>query len=134
MYTFQDIQHLLWKKWGKGKTLFFNEPKNILYNFRFTLMPDILYAKIVKKYQCFSQCTLYKYNLNAGILMWYCFLFLNHVHLLCLFLLLLSWAMRRREAPSHKAKLFILPAAGVVYFFTMFVYPQNLLSPTIRDL
>ena len=52
--------------------------------------------------------------------------------------------MRRREAPSHKAKLFILPTAGVVYFFTMFeeiqsdiqsfVYPQNLLTPTIRDL
>ena len=46
--------------------------------------------------------------------------------------------MRRREAPSHKAKLFILPAAGVVYFLTMFlclfVYPQNLLAPTIRDL
>ena len=28
----------------------------------------------------------------------------------------LSWAMRRRQAPSHKAKLFILPCSRVVLF------------------
>ena len=42
--------------------------------------------------------------------------------------------MRRREAPSRKAKPIHIARSRVVYFFTIYLYPQNLLSPTIRDL
>ena len=51
-------------------------------------------------------------------------LFLFHITgnvllLVCYYFCFSSWAMRRHEAPSYKAKLFILPSSRVVYFFTM---------------